>query len=280
MNAMLTIASTDKPALSEKSTVQSLAKGMRVLEAFRSEQPEMTLAEVARAAGLDNGTAFRFLNTLVMLGYLEKPEGKRFRLSLKCLDLGFHAIGRTSLRDLARPMLRTLIGGDIEAASLAVLDGNEIVYVERVQAGLARLGVDVRIGSRAPAHSTAVGQAMLAYIEPVEQRARLGRMPLRRMTASTITSLPKFLARLAEIRDRGYALSDQENVTGLRVLAAPILDVDGSPLAAVSVASPAFSAPLAQFERSNRAQLIRVAATLSKASQASGGVANSKRIAL
>ena len=81
----------DGGTLSAKSTVQSLSKGLRVLEAFTAERSEMGLAEVARAAGIDNGTAFRFLNTLVMLGYIRKTEAKRFRLTLKCLDLGFRA---------------------------------------------------------------------------------------------------------------------------------------------------------------------------------------------
>src|SRR5215470_13972918 len=145
----------DGGTLSAKSTVQSLTKGLRVLEAFTAERSEMSLAEVARAADIDNGTAFRFLNTLVILGYIRKTEAKRFRLTLKCLDLGFRAIGRTELRELARPLLRDLVGPEIEAASVAVLDGAEVVYIERVQAGLARLGIDVRIGSRAPAYSCA-----------------------------------------------------------------------------------------------------------------------------
>lgn len=257
----------------EKNTVHSLAKGFRVLEAFTAERPELGLAEVARAAAIDNATAFRFLNTLVQLGYVQKSEGKRFRLTLKCLDLGFRAIGRSDLRELARPLLRTLVGPQIEAASVAILDGAEIVYIERVQAGIARLGVDVRIGSRAPAYSTAAGQAMLAYLPPDLQRALLAEKPLQRLTATTLTSVPKLMTRLEEIRRRGYAISDQENVTGLRVLATAILDVDGMPVAAVSVATPAFTSPLATFEKSMRGPVVETARILSKALQAAGGVA-------
>src|SRR5687768_707606 len=102
----------------EKNTVQSLAKGFRVLQAFTSDRPELTLAETAREAGIDNATAFRFLNTLLQLGYVERIEGTRhFRLTLKCLDLGFNAIARADLRSLARPVLRALVGPEIEAAS-------------------------------------------------------------------------------------------------------------------------------------------------------------------
>lgn len=265
--------SASETPLSEKNTVQSLAKGFRVLEAFTPERREMTLAETARAAGMDNATAFRFLSTLVMLGYLQKTEAKRFRLTLKCLDLGFRAIARTELRELARPLLRDLITADIEAASIAVLDGAEVVYIERIQAGLARLGVDIRIGSRVPAYSTAVGQAMLAYLPRATQISLIGKAPLRRLTATTITSVPKLLDRLAGVRKLGYALSDQENVSGLRVLAAPVLDADGVPVAAVSVATPVFNGPIDAFEKAARGPVTAAALTISRAIQAAGGVA-------
>src|SRR5262245_64236828 len=116
----------------DKNSVQSLAKGFRVLEAFTADRIEMGLAEVARAAGIDNATAFRFLNTLVQLGYVEKiPEAKRFRLTLKCLDLGFNAIARTDLREFARPLLRELVNETIVAASVAVSEGAARVFVAK-----------------------------------------------------------------------------------------------------------------------------------------------------
>ena len=102
-----------------RNVVNSLSKGLRVLEAFTFERPEMTLSEVARYAAIDPGTAFRMLNTLVMLGYVARvPEGRRFRLTLKVIDLGLHAIGRSDLRELARPILRSLVDEVSEAASL------------------------------------------------------------------------------------------------------------------------------------------------------------------
>lgn len=259
------------PVAPDKNSVQSLAKGFRVLEAFTAERLEMGLAEVARAAGIDNATAFRFLNTLVQLGYIEKlPEAKRFRLSLKCLDLGFNAIARTDLRDLARPLLRELVNESIEAASIAVPDGADLIYVERVQAGLVRLGVDVRIGSRVPAYSTAVGQAVLAHLPRDAQIKLLEAVPRKQLTQTTLTNLDALLTRLDLVRRSGFALSDQENVTGLRVLAAPVLDADGVPLAAISVAAPAFAMPLRAFDAASRKPVMNAAAKLSRAIQAAG----------
>src|SRR4029434_891771 len=93
--------------LDPKSTVQSLAKGFRVLQAFTADEPELRLSEVARRAGLDNGPAFRLLETLVNLGYLERfADTKQYRLTLKPLELGFNAIARMDLRTIAQPELR------------------------------------------------------------------------------------------------------------------------------------------------------------------------------
>jgi IclR family pca regulon transcriptional regulator len=184
-----------------KSTVQSLAKGFRILETFTAQEPELTMAEVARKAGMDNATAFRFLNTLVDIGYAERvPDTRKFRLALKVLDLGFNAIGRSDLRTRARPILRSLVGEINEAASIGVLDGPEVIYVERIQAGLTRLGVDIRIGSRVPAYSSAVGHAILAWLPRETQIAVLQSQTRKQLTETTQTDLDALLLRLKEVK--------------------------------------------------------------------------------
>jgi IclR family pca regulon transcriptional regulator len=263
------------PAASDpKNTVQSLAKGFRILQAFTAEEAELTMAEVARKAGMDNATAFRFLNTLVEIGYVEKvADSRRFRLTLKVLDLGFHAIARSDLRTHARPILRSLVGALNEAASIGVLDGSSVMYAERVQAGLTQLGVDVRIGSRVPVYSSAVGQAILAWLPRETQLRVLNGQPLVKLTATTITDIDALLQRLDQIRTIGYALSDGETVAGLYVLAVPVLDVDGVPVAALSVAAPAHRTSLQQFRENALAPVLAAAQQLSKSLQATGGYA-------
>lgn len=257
---------------SDKNTVQSLAKGFRILEAFTAQAPDLTLAEVARKAGVDNATAFRFLNTLVQTGYVERvPDARLFRLTTKVLDLGFNAIAHSDLRTQARPILRGLIGEINEAASVGVLDGASILYVERIQAGLARLGVDTRIGSRVPAYATAIGHAVLAWLPRASQIAILEAQPRPQLTATTQTKLDALLARFGEVKARGYAVSDQETVAGLYVLAAPILDSDGVPLAGISIAAPAIQTSLRDFEKAGAKPIVQAAKALSRALQASGG---------
>jgi IclR family transcriptional regulator, pca regulon regulatory protein len=256
-----------------RNLVNSLSKGLRVLEAFTAERTEMTLSEVARAAGLDPGTAFRMLNTLVMLGYVARvPDSKRFRLTLKVVDLGFHAIGRSDLRELARPILRSLVDEISEAASLGVLDGGDVLYVERVRAGLTRLGVDIRIGTLIPAASGIIGHAILSFLPAVE-RERILETPPRRSDAALRPLSKAELARTLEVsRQRGYALQDSLFGNGLRVLAVPVLDGDGYPVAAISLAAPVVRMPMDEF-RARSLEPVRAAAKqIALAVQASGTI--------
>jgi IclR family transcriptional regulator, pca regulon regulatory protein len=262
-----------------KNRVQSLAKGFRVLEAFTAQDAELTMAEVARKAGIDNATAFRFLNTLVEIGYVNHVQDTRkFRLALKVLDLGFNAIARLDLRERARPILRGLTGAVNEAASVGVLDGSDVIYVERVQAGLARLGVDIRIGSRVPAYSSAVGHSILAWLPLPAQISILQSQPRKQLTETTPTALDVLLARLVEVRRRGYAVSDQETVSGVYVLAAPVLDIDGIPLAGLSIAAPAFQTTLKDFENAGMRSVMQAARELSLSLQTTGGFASHQSI--
>jgi IclR family pca regulon transcriptional regulator len=257
-----------------KNTVKSVAKAFAVLQAFGPDTSEMVLADVARAAGLDNATAFRLLNTLVALGYVEKVEGtRRFRLTFKCLDLGFNAIARSDLRSLARPLLRAIVGPRVEAASIGVLDGHEVVYVERIQAGLERLAVDVRIGYRVPAYSSALGRAILSGLPVENQRAILQASPPRRLTDRTLIDIGQILDEIAQEKAQGYAISEQETVVGLRVIAAPIFDIDGVPIAGMSAAASAFGHTLEEFVADTRDPVCNGARQLSLALRAAGGMA-------
>lgn len=256
-----------------RNLVNSLSKGLRVLEAFTAERPEMTLSEVGKAAQIDPGTAFRMLNTLVMLGYVARvPDSKRFRLTLKVIDLGLHAIGRSDLRELSRPILRSLVGEISEAASVGVLDGADILYVERVRAGLTRLGVDIRIGTNIPAVSGVIGHAILAFLPEAERERVLAIPPRRGELAVSQFTRQELRTALETVRRRGYALQDSAFGNGLRILAAPVLDIDGYPLAAVSVAAPAVRMPPEEFRALALEPVRNAAAGIARAVQASGTI--------
>ncbi len=257
----------------QRNLVNSLAKGLRVLESFTAERAELTLSEVAKLARLDPGTAFRMLNTLVMSGYVARiPDSKRFRLTLKVTDLGLHAIGRADLREIARPILRSLVGEVNEAASLGVLDGADILYIERVRAGLTRIGVDIRIGTTIPAFWSTIGEAMLAYLPPKELSRILSIEPRPGVFPHKPMNKDEIMRSLQSIRATGYALRDSYFGSGLRVLAVPVLDTDNYPVAALSVAVPQMQMTSEEFQARALDAVRRAAHDIGRAVQASGAV--------
>lgn len=255
-----------------KNVVQSVAKAFAVLRAFQPELDELTITEIAARTDLDRGTSFRLIHTLRDLGYVAAvPGSKRFRLTLKCLTLGYTSLAHADLKRLSRPLLSELVADICDAASLGRLDDTDVVYVERVQADLGARRLDRRSGSRTGIYAAALGHAILAF-EPVEiQREIFERSDLVKLSERTITDIGQLLARLAEIRERGWAQSDGENAYGLRTVAAPIFDPQGRAVAGVSatVRSERFS--LDQFIAVALPRVQAVAAELSEAMRLSFG---------
>lgn len=233
---------------SDRNTVQSVGKAFAVLRAFRAEQPELTITEVAASCDLDRGTAFRLIHTLVSLGYLAPVPGtRRFWLTLKCLELGYSALAAGGLRMQSRPVLQNLVPGVADAASLGMLDGPDVVYLERVQVDLGRHGPDRRVGSRTGAYAAALGHAILAWQPPEQARHILQSADRVPLSDRTLTDLDRLCARLEEVRARGYAVSDGENAYGLRTVAAPVFWPDGTARAAVSLTVRTAREPLETF---------------------------------
>lgn len=251
---------------SSKSTVQSVGKAFAVLQAFRAETPEMTISEVAAAAGLDRGTAFRLIHTMVDLGYLAAVPGtRRFWLTLKCLELGYSALAAGGLQRQSRPVLQSMVPDLADAASLGMLDGPDVVYLERIQADLGRQAPDRRTGSRTGAYAAALGHAILAWQPPDQARQIMQsgeRIPL---SGATLTDLDQLCARLAEVRSRGYAISDGENAFGLRTVAAPIFWPDGTVRAGISLTVRAARQELDAFVAASVPPLLQATRTLSGA---------------
>lgn len=252
-----------------KSSVQSLAKGLRILAAFTPEDEPLTVTEIAERADLDPGTAFRMLNTLVALGYVARSDKRRYTLTLKVLDLGFNAIGRRDLRSSVRPILRSLVGDKVEAASFGVLQGGSVVYVERVRAGLTRLGIDIRIGSDIPAPINLLGQAMLAFLPQADLEQALGKKN-DSAAGYPVIPRPRLLPQLDAIHARGYALDNSLITAGLVVLAMPVRDDSAYPIAAVSVAAPVLVCSSKELESIALQRLTEAAAEISKIMQISG----------
>jgi IclR family pca regulon transcriptional regulator len=242
-----------------KSAVQSIAKAFRVLQAFAGSQTQLTITDVANAAGLDRGTAFRLIHTLVSLGYVASvPDSRRFRLTLKCLDLGYSALASGGLKAQTAPLLQELVPGHADAASLGMLDGPDVVYVERVQIDMGRLGMDRRSGSRTGAYAAALGHVLLAWHTPAGARAVLESGERVRLSERTLVDIDMLLERLAAVRARGYAVSD---------IAAPVFGPDQVPVAGISLTVRNERADLAPFIEHALPPLLEVTQALSNAAR-------------
>ena len=242
-----------------KNYVASVGKAFAVLRSFTSEAFELTLSEVAARADLDRGTAFRLIQTLIELGYLQPvPRSRRFRLGLACLDLGYTVLSHGSLRAIVEPLLRALVPEVGDAASLGILDGGDVIYLARVGAGLDRHKMDRRPGSRIPAYSAALGHVMLAHLARDEQIERLEARPRVKLSERTLTDLDALLARLDLVRKKGHAVSDGENAYGLRTLATPIFDAQGVVIGGLSVTIDAMRMDMPAFRDQALPRLMQV----------------------
>jgi IclR family transcriptional regulator, pca regulon regulatory protein len=261
-----------------KSVVQSAAKAFAVLKAFDPNLPELTVTEIAARAHLDRGTAFRLARTLMELGYVRGvPGSKRYRLTLKCLELGFAALAGRDLPAHARPLLREVVPAVADAGSLGMLERGEVIYVERVQTVPERLGIDRRPGSRIGAYAAALGHAILAFLPRDEQIAHLQSVERVKLSERTLTGMEALLKRLNDVRWRGYAVSDGENAYGLRTVAAPIFDTGGQPLAGLSLTIQASRMDTRSFVAAALPQVQRIANELSESVRFSLGAISMPR---
>jgi IclR family pca regulon transcriptional regulator len=265
------VARRGTPADNPKNVVNSVAKAFAVLQAFTPEHPAHTISELAAACELDRGTTFRLVHTLLALGYLAEVPVRKFRLTLKCLELGFVALSSQDLWAHAQPMLQECVPGVADAASLGMLEGADVVYLARVDRGLARHNIDRRPGRRVRAYGAALGHAMLAWLPVPRQVEILESAERLKLSERTLTDLEALLARLREVKARGYAVSDGENAYGLRTLAVPVLDAGGQPVAGVSLTVDAQRMPLERLVESARPRAQSVAEALSAALRHSGG---------
>ncbi|MFC4115667.1 IclR family transcriptional regulator domain-containing protein [Nonomuraea zeae] len=240
--------------------VQSLARGLAVIRAFSAIEPELTLSQVARATGLSRAAARRFLITLTDLGYV-RSDGRLFALTPRVLELGYAYLSSLSLPEVADPHLERLAAEVHESASVAVLDGADVVYVARV-ATARIMRVTINIGTRFPAYCTSMGRVLLAALPPDRLDDYLERADLRRLTSRTIVLPAALRTELEHVRARGWAMVDQELEEGLRSIAAPIRDRAGRTVAAVNVSTHASRTTLQAAGRTLLPHLLATAAKI------------------
>jgi DNA-binding IclR family transcriptional regulator len=199
-----------------------------VLDAFDGPG-RLSLAQVVRRTGLPRSSAHRMLERLVQLRWLRR-HGREYELGMRLVELGSLAVHQDRLHTAAQPFLHELHRATGLVVHMAVLDGADVVYLEKIAGGFGA-AVPTRVGGRQPAHCTAVGKALLAFTNSDAYE------PLARKTKYSIATRRQLTEELAAIRARGFAVERSESVSGFGCVAAPIGDID-APAAAVSVCGP------------------------------------------
>ncbi|MQA98363.1 MAG: helix-turn-helix domain-containing protein [Streptosporangiales bacterium] len=217
----------------DPDVIDSVEKAFRVLQTFSSDHPTLTVSEAAELTGLSRATARRILLTCVRLGFAE-ADGRRFRLTPRVLRLGYGYLSSLPIWERAQPHMLALADEVRESCSAATLDGGEIVYVARVPANRS-MSITLSVGSRLPAYPTSMGRVLLAALPEPRLAEYLRTVELEPLTSQTITDPRELAAKLAQVREQGYAMVDGEREEGVRSAAAPVRDSSGAVIAAINV---------------------------------------------
>ena len=213
--------------------VESLDRGLRLLQAFGTRPAPMTLSEIAGLAGLPRATARRILFTLQHGGYVSS-DGKLFAPTPHVLTLAGAYLRSNQIVTVLQPVLDEIAIAAQEISSLAVLDGDDVVFVARGSpTRMFSGGVD--IGYRLPAFYTAVGRVMLGRLSDAELKTRLSAMKREALTPHTVTDPKRLLAAIVADRARGYSLVDREAEPHFRSIAVPVKRYDGIIVAAINI---------------------------------------------
>jgi IclR family pca regulon transcriptional regulator len=213
--------------------VLSLARGLRVIESFEGYLDGRTVVEIAQSTGLSRASVRRILLTLELLGYVERTR-QVHRLKTQVLRLGFSFLSSSSVIEAARPVLERITEVVHESSSMSMLDGGNIVYVARSAASRV-LAAGLSVGSRLPAYCTSMGRVLLAALPDVELEAYLKDLKPKAYTPRTIVKIPQLRNAILGVRDRGYAIVNEELEAGLRSIAVPVYTRSNRVVAAINV---------------------------------------------
>jgi len=240
--------------------IGSLEKAFKVLHAFDGPKRHMTLADIARATGLDRSATQRLVHTLEALGYVRRiPETRNYGLASKLLQLSYNYIRANELVDKASPYLLDISRTVGETTNLHELDGADVVFLARFP-GRHLVNIDISVGSRLPAFFTASGTAILSRLTQARRREILAQTDLRPITPYTETDPQKLLDRVQKTAECGYAIIKNETVLGDISVAAAVADHRGNTVSAINIAVPTTRWTLERVE-AELAQHVQVAAT-------------------
>jgi IclR family acetate operon transcriptional repressor len=233
-------------AADSPSSTDAIGKALRLLTLLGDRPDGALLTELADRNGLPLSTAHRIMAALVREGYVRfEPSTKRYTLGLQSFRLSHRVSHERALIDVARPTMEAVSTTTREATLLSVLDGPYQLYVHYAK-GPQQVSVIGEPGRRGPLHCTAMGKCLIAFAPRALREDLVENLALTPEGPNTITDREKFRDEIAQVRARGHAISDQEHEAGIRAIGVPIKSSNGTALAALSTAAPAYRADVEQ----------------------------------
>jgi IclR family transcriptional regulator, KDG regulon repressor len=228
----------------KRKVIASIQRAINILNLFEENSPEMGNSEIARSLDMDTSTAAGIIYTLKLNHFIDQnPTNRKYRLGLKIAERASVLLNQLDLRKIAAPHLEQLRDWSGESVNLAILDNQDVVYIERLF-GHYGLGIRSEVGKRSPVHSTALGKAIGAWLPAEELEILLDDYDFQAVTCHTITDRKSFNQELVKVRSQGYAIDDEENELGGRCIAVPILNHQDYPVAAISISVPIQKLPM------------------------------------
>ena len=224
------------------SEIQSLARGLRVLEIMAEMTEGIGVTELADRLEVNKATASRLVHTLLAHGFVEQAsDGRRFQLGPVLVQLSRSVINRMPLRETAKPYLHKLVKVTGECAHLAIYAQGQALYIDQVESD-ATLRVNAEVGQMAPLYCTALGKVLLAFGDyPLPEDLEI-------RTAATIITREKLVLELEKVRKQGFAIDDEEYDEGVRCIAVPVFDFRNKIVGAVGISGPAARVSLDRLE--------------------------------
>src|SRR5580693_241209 len=229
---------SDRPGTGTGQGLSTVRNAARLLKVFRSRETDLGVSELARRLGLGKSTVHRLLTTLASEGLIEQnPHTGGYRLGLMMFELGQAVRVHMDLHAAVGQVLGDLRAQTGESSQVGVLDGHEVVYVDRLESAHS-LRLFTETGRRVPVHCTSSGKVLLAYLPEARRQVVLRSAPFTALTPHTITDRSQFAAELDRVRRRGWAEAVNEREIGVASIASPVRDVSGEVIAAISIGVP------------------------------------------
>ncbi len=248
MSSAVTPASEIEALTGDPNFMSSLARGLAVIRAFSQQTRLLTIAQLSHRTDIPRAAVRRCLYTLSKLGYVGTEDGRTYALRPRILALGHAYLSSTPLATAVQPLLDQISDELHESSSMAVLEGEEILYIARSSTTTRLMSIDLGLGSRLPAYCTSMGRVLLANLPPARFEEYLAHAKLTRLTNRTISTPAELIRALAEVRRQGYAIIDQELEIGLRSIAVPVKDAAGTCVAAINVGTQSARVSVAEMQ--------------------------------